>query len=505
MAVYITKQPESVKIRNNTAATFTVEATGVNSYTWQISGNGESWGSIAGYDGVSGANTATLTINPAGSWHATQMYRCLLKDASGGQATTDVVGIEIISKVVITKQPVDVVAQVGEKATFTVEAEDATYYKWYYSTDGGMSWNASSGVGNETNTLVITVKEVEYGILYRCELRDSVWKAAYTNMVGVMRDVMRAFAYTGDVVSFTIPVSGIYKLTAVGANGAHGTLETTAYGGRTIGYKEFKRGDVIYICCGQAGGYEGKPAYNGGGAGIVPDSGNTSWRNPSGSGGGATHIAMASGTLANIADEDILIVAGGSGGDSASGVLGDYYTSGGAGGGVSGAKGGHFGGNGTNAQPGTQNSGYAKGAGQSAWWSELWTGNAADSPMVTGGGGGGYWGGFAGNGASGSGAGGSGYIGVPEVLTYKDQIYTSSTTSNQNVDGTDGYAMIELVVKTTIPVVFNDTVLEAIVFNGKEITSLIYNGTKLFFERLKRRFTTWFTSTKTVRYSRASI
>ena len=499
MTVYITRQPENVKIRMNTAATFTVEATGVNSYTWQISGNGESWNSIAGYDGVSGANTGTLTINPAGSWHASQMYRCLLKDASGGQVTTDVVGIVIISRVVITKQPVDVVAPVGEKVAFTVEAENATYYKWYYSTDGGVSWHASAGAGNETKTLTITVREAEYGVLYRCELRDSSWAAAYTNMVGVMRDVRRAFAYTGEDVEFTVPVSGIYRLTVVGANGAHGTLSTTAYGGRSVGYKEFKRGDKVYVCCGQAGGYEGKPAYNGGGAGIVPNVGNTNWRTPSGSGGGATHIATTPGTLVNVADEDILIVAGGSGGDSAGGVLGNYYTSGGAGGGVSGAKGGHYGGSGTNAAPGTQNSGYAKGAGQSAWWSELWTGDAADSPMVTGGGGGGYWGGYAGNGAGGSGAGGSGYIGGVPQIAYKGVTYQPATENNYNAEGTDGYAIIELVVKTTLPVTYNGTVLEAITFDGVEIAGLIVDGARLFAQQMKRRMTAWCTSMKVAR------
>lgn len=288
---------------------------------------------------------------------------------------------------------------------------------------------------------------------------------------------MPRFDYTGGVQTYTIPYTGIYHLMVVGANGAHGALATTAYGGCAAGYKEFKKGTTLYICCGQAGGYEGKAAYNGGGAGIVPTIGVSSWRYPSGSGGGATHIAMASGTLANVSDDDILIVAGGSGGDCASGNYEMYYTSGGSGGGTSGGKGGHYGGNGTNANPGTQNSGYAKGTGQKATFCEAWE----LGPVAAGGGGGGYWGGYAGNGAGGSGAGGSGYIGgVPASLTYKGKTYKAAMSNSYNSDGTNGYALIDLIAKTTLPVTFNGTTLEAIIFNGTEAESLIYNGTTLY-------------------------
>ena len=505
MAVYITRQPESVRAPSGSAVRFTVEAEGVSSYAWQYSADGgASWSGISGWSGTTGESTKTLTIDPAGSWHADRVYRCLLKDASGNPATTDVVGITLTARCVILRQPADVVASVGDTVTFTAEAESCSYYAWQYSRDGGASWVRLKAEGQGgtnylgASSLTVTVTQENRRDLYRCELRDSSWTAAHTNIVEVMSEVKRAFAYTGEVVEFTVPVSGIYKLTVVGANGgAHGILAATrAYGGRSVGYKEFKRGDKVYVCCGQAGGLDGRAAYNGGGAGIVPTIGQESWRNPSGSGGGATHMATAGGTLVNLTDDQVLIVAGGSGGDSAGGsTFGDYYTSGGSGGGMSGGRGGHFGGNGTNAEPGTQNSGYAKGAGQSATWAAEWDGN----PMVTGGGGGGYFGGYAGNGAGGAGAGGSGYIGGVPQIAYKGVTYPPATENNYNAEGTDGYAIIELVVKTTLPVTFNGTVLEAITFNGVEIAGLIVDGARLFVEQMKRRMTAWCTSMKTAR------
>lgn len=510
MAVYITRQPESIRIPNGGAARFTVEAEGASSYAWQYSADGgASWAAISGWSGTTGQNTATLTIDPAGSWHEERVYRCLIKDASGNQATTDVVGITLTARCVILRQPADVVASVGDTVTFTVEAENCSYYAWQHSVDGGASWVSikAEGAGGESyspsSSVTVTVTQENRSDQYRCELRDSSWTAAYTNAVEVMSEVKRAFAYTGEVVSFTIPVSGIYRLTVVGANGgARDNLSTArAYGGRSVGCREFKRGDVIYVCCGQAGGFEGRAAYNGGGAGIVPTFGAESWRVPSGSGGGATHIATASGTLANLTDDQVLIVAGGSGGDSAGGSTYHMYAvSGGAGGGISGVKGSHYGGNGTTAEPGTQESGFAKGAGQSASWTAEWERN----PIVTGGGGGGYWGGYAGNGAGAAGAGGSGYIGgVPEIA-YKGVTYTPTTEQNYNTEGTDGYAVIELVVKTTLPVTFNGTVLEAIKFNGVEVAGLIVDGVRLFFRSMKRRIAAWCTSMKPARCWAAS-
>lgn len=308
----------------------------------------------------------------------------------------------------------------------------------------------------------------------------------------------QSFAYTGNIQTLTVPVTGIYKLAVVGANGAH-NLTSMPKGGYSVGYKEFKKGTVLYIGVGQAGAFDGKAAYNGGGAGIKPTG--YVWNNPSGSGGGATHIAIADGTLEVLRvsdDSQILIVAGGGGGESGhpgSGIAGVHYSNGGYGGGTSGGQGGTSNGNPNwYTNPGTQTGGGGKGYGAKA----TNVGSVADGTdaIAAGGGGGGYWGGYAGVAAQSGGSGGSGYIdGVPASLTYKGMTYTAFTQGNYNTQG-NGRASIELIAKTTLPVTFDGTTLESIVFNGTEITSLIFDGTKLFFEHLKRRFAAWYTSMK---------
>ena len=69
-------------------------------------------------------------------------------------------------------------------------------------------------------------------------------------------------------------------------------------------------------------------------------------------------------------------------------------------------------------------------------------------------------------------------------------------SNNYNSSGTNGYASVTLVVKSTLPVIFNGTTLEKIIFNGVEVKSLVVNGVKLFMERMKRRMQTWNTSTR---------
>lgn len=291
---------------------------------------------------------------------------------------------------------------------------------------------------------------------------------------------MPQFAYTGGVQTYTIPYTGIYHLMVVGGNGAHRDMDShkpPPYGGCAVGYREFKKGTKLYICCGQAGRFDGNAAYNGGGSAPMP----SDKTNSGGGGAGATHIALMSGTLAEIGvsnKSQVLIVAGGSGGCSYGPGFDDAYSrKGGYGGGESGGYGDNYGGVGSKAVPGTQSSGYAFGQGESTTVCPDFYG----LKLCAGGGGGGYYGGYAGQSQGCSGAGGSGYIGgVPANLTYKGTTYKAAMSSNFNSAGTNGYAQIDLVVKTTIPVTFNGTTLEAITFNGTEIESLIYNGTTLY-------------------------
>ena len=255
------------------------------------------------------------------------------------------------------------------------------------------------------------------------------------------------FDYTGSEQTFTVPISGTYKLETWGAQGMiSGWGGESGCGGYSSGLINLKESETIFINTGGTNGYNG---------------GNISSRAET-FGGGATHFATKSGLLSELENykDDILIVSGGAGGAE--------RQRGGDGGGYIGNSGSSlvsgwqiFG------KGGTQNSG---GTGK-----EDTTGNAMYDVNGTFGhggygtgnsdsgayGGGGFYGGGATTGAGGAG-GGSGYIGNPllkDKVMYCYNCEESNEVSNKTISTTcneemptsycakkgNGYARITLI------------------------------------------------------------
>ena len=239
------------------------------------------------------------------------------------------------------------------------------------------------------------------------------------------------FDYTGGEQEFVMPCSGEYKLETWGAQGGTAYVNhdsTGGVGGYSYGNILLNKNSSIYINVGGSGVSNNNSkssiaigGYNGGGAGggynktIYGEI----W---TGSGGGATHIAIKSGQLSAFENyiNNIIIVSGGGGG-------GYYHNNsnlkswgpGGAGGGVIGGKGKTYGnynpglgGTQTGFQLTKDNAGYPPKFGAGGY-GELCYDQLGNH---TNGGGGGLYGGSA---AIHAGAGGgSGYIGNP-LLTNK--------------------------------------------------------------------------------------
>ncbi len=259
------------------------------------------------------------------------------------------------------------------------------------------------------------------------------------------------FTFEGKERQFNVPLKGIYKLEAWGAQG--GSYDTTiygGYGGYSVGEILLNENDTLYINVGGKGSttYHNETILNGGynGGGSAKSIGDADVY--VGSGGGATHIAKASGLLSTLVtnQSDILIVAGGGGG--ANKFVSDYYGHGGNGGGVSGEKPTL-----TNVSGYTYPIGTANGGTQNAGGSYMTTcsgsacyntqagsfgqgGNAIN--VRTSGGGGGYYGGS--SGARSGGAGGSGYIAALNQksidIDEKHMTCYKCTTSNNAIDRT---------------------------------------------------------------------
>jgi hypothetical protein len=263
------------------------------------------------------------------------------------------------------------------------------------------------------------------------------WEAGKTYTYNLSKTIPVAnFDYTGDVQSYTVPLTGTYKLEVWGAQGygldpTTNTTSCAGYGGYVYGNIVLNESSILYIAIGGQGAMApftglGGAGYNGGGNGhgsMV----NATAGDAGGGGGGATHISFTNrGILSNYKNyqSEIILVAGGGGGSD---DLGGDDGSGGSGGGTTGGNAKNSGVEVANTG-GTQTLGYAFGQG----------GNAIDSGVDQGGGGGGWYGG---QGAATidacGGGGGSGHLGSALI---------SGTTGMQNgIRSGNGHARITFV------------------------------------------------------------
>lgn len=124
---------------------------------------------------------------------------------------------------------------------------------------------------------------------------NATWKLITSaNDIGNQSTVSKDFAYTGSSKKYTIPYSGIYTLTAYGAQGANYGAYKGGYGGSVTMKLWLEKGEIITYNIGGSNGY------NGGGTGSVY-----------GNGGGATTVTSNK--------KGTLLIAGGGGSASANG------------------------------------------------------------------------------------------------------------------------------------------------------------------------------------------
>lgn len=300
---------------------------------------------------------------------------------------------------------------------------------------------------------------------------------------------------TGSEQTVKIAKDGLYKLELRGGDGGSDLWAGGAYGGdggTTIVYKYLEKDTILYINVGGTGyrtaegGRTGGTdrtgnfnfsgvvygGYNGGGKGITKVSGDgSSNQGQGGSGGGATSVALQSGTLSSVASDKIIAVAGGGGGASGIDAYGgnSYISSFGGGGGADSGTAGklscsHSSSTGYCSSSSNGSTGGSQTSGGSPYVTNYSAksgayGTGGDSNEYTGGGGGGgYYGGgggsYNGSGQSSAGGGGSGYI--PSTTTSFGGVdYTNTTTAGatsndqtqRSGNGVSGSVKITLIVE----------------------------------------------------------
>lgn len=97
--------------------------------------------------------------------------RCIVTDEAGNTCTSDVRKANVFA---ITKHPELVIADLGERVTFSVEGIGKNLtYQWYYRRlEGG--WNKVTTAGHNTASLTVTAQVRNNASQYRCYVYDGL-------------------------------------------------------------------------------------------------------------------------------------------------------------------------------------------------------------------------------------------------------------------------------------------------------------------------------------------
>lgn len=173
----VSSQPSNVIVCAGGNATYSVTATGVTNYQWQVS----TTGCGGTFTNISGANAASYTASSVTAAMNGYAYRCVLTGQCG-VTTTNCATLTVNTAPAITAQPTDMAVCSGSAASFSVTATGTGIgYQWQLSTDGGATWNNISGAASATYTLASTVIG-QNGNKFRCVVTGTCTPAATSNV-----------------------------------------------------------------------------------------------------------------------------------------------------------------------------------------------------------------------------------------------------------------------------------------------------------------------------------
>ena len=217
-------------------------------------------------------------------------------------------------------------------------------YAKYTPTVYHITYNYNSGSANNPTTYTVETPTITLVNPTRADYTFTEWSGDATGRSvtipqGTTGDktytanyfkTVTEYTYTGQVKSYTAPLTGTYQLEAYGAQGGGLSKIDGGKGAYTEGTTTLTKGQTIYIAVGGQGTTTFNSSvilggYNGGGDGI-PYRGK---EYGSAGGGGATSISYITGTIGNelieSTESQIILIAGGGGG-AASGATGNPGT-----------------------------------------------------------------------------------------------------------------------------------------------------------------------------------
>jgi gliding motility-associated-like protein len=217
----ITQQPVPMTVCQGQAASFTVVATGGNSFQWQVD-SGSGFNNVNNNNGYSNAQTATLNLIGAATSVNGLVYRCIISGGCGGNVTTTTALLTVNPNTAVTTQPSNQTICEGQNASFTFNANGSGLtYQWQLSSDGGATFSAVTNSapysGVTTGTLSIaSPANTLTGNQYQCNINGVCGTAQTTNAVtltissapAIIQNPIDAIACEGEMVSLTADISG---------------------------------------------------------------------------------------------------------------------------------------------------------------------------------------------------------------------------------------------------------------------------------------------------------
>ena len=172
----VTYQPTDIQVIAGQEATFSFgdSMSGASTYQWQWSKpDSDNWANT----GLYGYATTTLTV-PAYEFRDGYKYRCRIENAAG-VVYTDVAVLNVAPVAVISQQPMNTRAELGESAIFHVDAVgEGLVYQWQYCNAGSTNWMDTKLDGYNTDTLTVTANLNTNGRMYRCRIRNAYYENA---------------------------------------------------------------------------------------------------------------------------------------------------------------------------------------------------------------------------------------------------------------------------------------------------------------------------------------
>lgn len=168
-----TGQPSDATVCEGSTASYSVTATNVNTYHWQIYNSGSNtWSGLSNSSTYSGVHSANLSVVSSTSLDG-NIYRCFVYGTSSQYFAISnqvVLNVELLPNV--TSNPTQQTINTGGNASFSVSATGTNItYQWQENSGSGWTNLSNTGVYSNvtTNTLDITAAPISMNSnLYRC-------------------------------------------------------------------------------------------------------------------------------------------------------------------------------------------------------------------------------------------------------------------------------------------------------------------------------------------------